>query len=94
VFENLLSADGQDLRSVQVPQGVAYEFGRLAHHFREQHGAILVGMRSSGNAVTSDAVLNPAFEARVGGGMFLDYISRNPVTIEWKSLEPLLAEYK
>ncbi len=92
VFESLLAAEGQDLRSIQVPPGTGYEFGRLAHHFRESHGAILVGMRPAGNAVTSESVLNPAFETRVEGGMFLDYISRSPVKIEWINLEALLAE--
>ena len=94
VFEDLLSPDGQDLRSIQVPSGKAFDFGRLAHHFREEHSAILIGMRPAGSAVTSRAVLNPAFNEVVEGGMFLDYISRSPVMIEWKSLEQLMASAK
>jgi voltage-gated potassium channel len=92
VFENLLSPEGQDLRSIQVPEGKSFIFGRLAHHFREKHGAILIGMRPSGTVVTLQAVLNPAFDVMIEGGMFLDYISRNPVKISWESLEEILAE--
>src|SRR5258708_5065435 len=91
VFENLLSPEGQDLRSIQVPDGKTFNFGRLAHHFREQHGAILIGMRPAGSVLTSQGILNPAFEAIIEGGMFLDYISRNPVTIEWETLTNILA---
>jgi hypothetical protein len=54
----------------------------LAHRFRERHGAILIGMRPAGR-VNSGAILNPAFNAVVEGGMFLDYISKHPVEIEW-----------
>ena len=83
VLEKLLSADGQDLRSVQVPPGDhTFSFGLLAHRFRERHGAILIGMRPAGR-VNSGAILNPAFNAVVEGGMFLDYISKHPVEIEW-----------
>src|SRR6266853_4239501 len=92
MFENLLSPEGQDLRSIQVPDGKAFNFGRLAHHFREQHGAILIGMRPNGTIVTAQGMLNPAFESVIEGGMFLDYISRSPVRVEWDSLEELLAE--
>jgi len=91
VFENLLSPDGQDLRSIQVPDGKPRNFGRLAHHFREKHGAILIGMRSVGGGVVSQTILNPAFDTTIEGGMFLDYISRNPVRIEWESLDEILA---
>ncbi len=91
VFESLLSPDGQDLRSIQVPEGRTFNFGRLAHHFREQHGAILIGMRPNGTIVTAQGMLNPAFEAIIEGGMFLDYISRDPIRIEWGSLEEILA---
>jgi voltage-gated potassium channel Kch len=94
VLENLLSPEGQDLQSIQVPEGKTYNFGRLAHHFREEHGAILIGMRPAGTVATSQAVLNPAFDAIIDGGMFLDYISRIPVRIEWKLLDELLAETK
>ncbi len=93
VFENLVSPDGQDLHSIQVPNGKAFQFGRLAHHFREQHGAILIGMRPHGMVVTSQGILNPVFDAVVDGGMFLDYISRDPVRIEWESLSDMLAEH-
>jgi voltage-gated potassium channel len=86
VLENLLSPEGQDLRSLQVPEGKAFNFGRLAHHFREQHAAILIGMRSDGAILTSQGILNPEFDASVEGGMFLDYISRTPVKIEWQTL--------
>ncbi len=92
VFENLLSPEGQDLRSIQVPDGKTFNFGRLAHHFREQHGAILIGMRPAGSVLTSQGILNPAFDAIIEAGMFLDYISRSPVRIEWESLEEILAE--
>ncbi|HWW98511.1 MAG TPA: ion channel [Edaphobacter sp.] len=87
VFENLLSPEGQDLRSIRVPDGKAFNFGRLAHHFREEHGAILIGMRPDGAIVTSQGILNPVFDSSVEGGMFLDYISRSPVTIEWEALK-------
>jgi voltage-gated potassium channel len=83
VIEQLLSSEGQDLRSIQVPQGVSFGFGGLAHRFRERHGAILIGMRPAGDAVNSGAILNPAFNARVEGGMFLDYISREAVDFDW-----------
>lgn len=91
VFENLLSADGQDLRSLQVPAGNHnFQFGLLAHRFREQHGAILIGMRKAEKAVNSGAIVNPAFQAMVSGGMFLDYIARNPVKIDWAEMERAL----
>ena len=93
VFENLLSPDGQDLRSIQVPEGV-FNFGHLAHHFREKHNAILIGLRPSGGGINSAAVLNPAFNVIVSEGMFLDYISRTPVQLEWKSLALLAADQK
>jgi voltage-gated potassium channel len=84
VIEQLLSSDGQDLRSLQVPPGShTFGFGALAHRFRERHGAILIGMRPAGEAVSSGAILNPAFNAVVEGGMFLDYISRKPVEFDW-----------
>jgi voltage-gated potassium channel len=87
VFESLLAPDGQDLRSIQVPGGNVFSFGRLAHHFREEHGAILIGMRPDDAPVNSQGILNPVFEASVEGGMFLDYISRKPVTILWNDLK-------
>ena len=93
VFENLLSPDGQDLRSLQVPAGNhSFPFGLLAHNFRERHGAILIGMRPAEKALNSGAVLNPAFHAVVAGGMFLDYIVRNPVKIDWGEVEQTLSE--
>jgi len=92
VFENLLAPEGQDLRSVQVPEGKAFNFGRLAHHFREEHAAILIGMRPNGGILASQGILNPLFDTIVEGGMFLDYISRSPVRIEWESLTNMLAE--
>ena len=92
VLENLLSPEGQDLRSIQIPVGKVFNFGRLAHHFREEHAAILIGMRPAGTVVTSQAILNPAFDAVIEGGMFLDYISRSPVSIEWGALGETLAE--
>ncbi len=86
VFESLLAAEGQDLRSIQVPEGKSLVFGPLAHAFREQHGAILIGMRPAGKAINAGATLNPAFNAQVEGGMFLDYISRKPIDINWPTL--------
>jgi voltage-gated potassium channel len=87
VIEKLLSPDGQDLRSIQVPAGAnTFAFGVLAHKFREQHGAILIGMRPAGHAVNSGSILNPAFNAVVEGGMYLDYISRNAVVIDWQAI--------
>jgi voltage-gated potassium channel len=87
VLENLLSPAGQDLRSMQVPLGDhTFRFGLLAHSFREQHGAILIGMRPAGNALNSGSILNPSFHAVVEGGMFLDYISRSPVRIDWAEM--------
>ena len=86
VIERLLSPDGQDLRSIQVPLDRTYTFGLLAHRFREEHGAILIGMRPAGNAVNAGAIVNPAFNAVVEGGMFLDYISRNAVEIDWSAM--------
>jgi len=87
VFENMLASDGQDLRSILVPPGQSYTFGPLAHSFREQYGSILIGMRPAGKGVNSGAILNPAFNATVEGGMFLDYISRNPISVEWSKLK-------
>ncbi len=93
VLEKLLSSEGQDLRSLQVPQGVsALSFGLLAHNFRERHGAILIGMRPPGGGLNSPAILNPAFHATVEGGMFLDYISGRPVKIDWTEMLQTLAE--
>ena len=93
VLENLLASEGQDLRSIQVPVGHhGLRFGLLAHNFRERHGAILIGMRPSGKAINSGAVLNPPFNAVVESGMFLDYISRNPVTINWAEMQELAGE--
>ena len=84
VLENLLSSQGQDLRCLQVPAvNRSFSFGLLAHHFRERHGAILIGMRPAGNALNSGSILNPGFNAVVEGGMFLDYISQSPVSIDW-----------
>jgi len=92
VFENLMSPDGQDLRSLQIPPGNhRFTFGLLAHRFREEHGAILIGMRS---LETGGAVVNPEFHATVSGGMFLDYISRNPVKIDWKKMEETAQDRK
>ena len=86
VIENMLSPDGQDLRSIQVPQDRSFQFGLLAHRFREQHAAILIGMRPAGRAVNAGTTLNPAFNAVVEGGMFLDYIARNAVEIDWNEV--------
>jgi voltage-gated potassium channel len=84
VLEKLLSSQGQDLRCLQVPSGHhKFTFGLLAHNFREQHGAILIGMRPAGNALNSGSILNPGFHAVVEGGMFLDYISQSPINIDW-----------
>jgi len=91
VFENLLSPDGQDLRSIQVPLNQSFTFGPLAHYFREQHGAILIGMRRGTGVLSTDGMLNPEFDATIEGGMFLDYISRKPAKINWSSLTHLLA---
>jgi voltage-gated potassium channel len=92
VFENLLSPEGQELRSIQVPEGSIFGFGRLAHHFREAKGAILIGIRPGGKMVATQPVLNPPFDALVEGGMFLDYISHTAVGIEWESLEEVLTQ--
>jgi len=93
VLEKLLSSEGQDLRSIQVPHGVpVFSFGLLAHNFRERHGAILIGMRSAGNGLDSRAILNPAFHATVESGMFLDYISGSSIRIDWEEMRQALAE--
>ena len=95
VLENLLSPEGQDLRSLEVPPGNhTFSFGLLAHNFRERHGAILIGMRPAGRALNSGAILNPAFNAVVEGGMYLDYISRKPVKIDWNEMEQAVLEQK
>jgi voltage-gated potassium channel len=88
VLENLLSSQGQDLRCLQVPAGNhKFSFGLLAHNFREEHGAILIGLRPAGNALNSGSILNPGFRAVVEGGMFLDYISQRPINIDWVEME-------
>jgi voltage-gated potassium channel len=87
VFESLLAADGQDLRSIAVPAGHVFTFGPLAHAFRQDYGAILIGMRPAEKAVNAGAILNPAFNASVEGGMFLDYISRKPIAVDWVKLK-------
>jgi len=93
VLEDLLSPEGQDLRSLRVPQGTpALTFGLLAHDFRERHGAILIGMRSVGTQLGAHAILNPAFHATVEGGMFLDYISSRPVEINWSKMRSAAAD--
>ena len=95
VLENLLAPAGQDLRSIQVPSSVpSFSFGQLAHNFRERHSAILIGMRPAGKALNSGSILNPAFNATVEGGMFLDYISENPITIDWAEMQQLLVDLK
>lgn len=92
VLEKLLSPEGQDLRCIQVPPGIpSFSFGLLAHNFREQHGAILIGMRPPGVAVNTRAMLNPPFNAQVEGGMYLDYISSSPVKIDWEQIQSTLA---
>ena len=84
-----------DLRSLEVPPGNhTFSFGLLAHNFRERHGAILIGMRPAGRALNSGAILNPAFNAVVEGGMYLDYISRKPVKIDWNEMEQAVLEQK
>lgn len=93
VLENLLSSEGQDLRSIRVPPGARiFSFGQLAHTFRERHGAILIGIRPSGNPLNTPSILNPAFNATVEPGMFLDYISRNPIRVDWEEIQEILAE--
>jgi len=83
-----LSSQGQDLRCLQVPSGNhKFSFGLLAHNFREEHGAILIGMRPPGNALNSGSILNPGFHAVVEGGMFLDYISQSPINIDWVEMQ-------
>ena len=80
---------------MQVPQSQPpFSFGLLAHTFREVHGAILIGMRPVGNALNSGSILNPSFHAQVAGGMFLDYISKDPVSINWTEMQQALAERK
>jgi voltage-gated potassium channel len=94
VLENLLSPEGQDLRSLQVPPGIhTFSFGLLAHNFRERHGAILIGMRPP-KALNAGAILNPAFHAVVEGGMYLDYISRKPVKIDWTEMQQAVLDQK
>jgi hypothetical protein len=61
---------------------------RTAQRNRERHGAILIGMRPAGNAMNSASILNPGFNAVVEGGMFLDYISQSPVTMDWAEYRP------
>ncbi|MEO8025760.1 MAG: ion channel [Bryobacteraceae bacterium] len=87
VFENLLSPEGQDLRSIRVPDGMSLSFGPLAHMFRERHDAILIGIRPAGNPLTSGSVLNPPFLTMVEGGMYLDYISRHAAEIDWRTVK-------
>jgi hypothetical protein len=95
VLEKLLSAEGQDLRSIQVPPSHhSFQFGLLAHQFRERHGAILIGMRPAGKSVNMGAILNPPFNAAVEGGMFLDYISKDPVEIEWAEAQQHSANHQ
>jgi hypothetical protein len=65
-----------------------FSFGLLAHHFRQRHGAILIGMRPAGNALNSGSILNPGFNAVIEGGMFLDYISQSPVAMDWAQYHP------
>jgi len=92
VFESLLSPEGQDIRSIQVPENLELEFGPLAHHFRAQHRAILIGMRPSGCSPIAPGMLNPEFSAMVRGGMFLDYISPAPVKLNWSYVERVLSD--
>jgi hypothetical protein len=88
VLENLLSPEGQDLRSIQVPPyAQTLSFGLLAHALRERHGAILIGMRQPGNPLTSVSIVNPPFHATVEAGMFLDYISKSPLKIDWSEVQ-------
>jgi voltage-gated potassium channel len=88
VLENLLSPEGQDLRSIQVPSHAQPRtFGLLAHALRERHGAILIGMRQPGNLLTSESIVNPPFHATVEAGMFLDYISKSPLQIDWSEVQ-------
>ena len=80
---------------MRVPPGAqAFSFGQLAHNLRERHGAILIGIRPAGNPLNTQSILNPAFNATVEGGMFLDYISRKPVKIDWEEMQEILADQK
>ena len=87
VLESLLAPEGQELRSIRVPEGSTLVFGPIAHHLREQHAAILIGMRRPTGVLASEGVLNPEFTATVEGGMYLDYIARDAISIDWHALQ-------
>ncbi len=87
VLENLLSAQGQDLRSVVVPEGdFSVTFGPLAHSFREKFKAILIGLRYPGESLETGSVVNPSFDARIVAGTFLFYISSQSLDISWQDV--------
>lgn len=90
VQEELLSTlHGDTQFSLQIPSGTkAMEFGKLFHHFKYDHDAILLGVAHNLSAKSMD--LNPPLDYAVNAGDILHYIAQERVLsneVDWLSLE-------
>jgi len=64
------------------------EFGKLFHHFKYDHDAILLGVAHNLSAKNMD--LNPPLDYAVNAGDILHYIAQERVLsgeVDWLSLE-------
>ena len=89
VQEELLSTlHGDTQFSLVIPEGIVQmEFGKLFHHFKYDHDAILLGVAH--NLSAKDMDLNPALNYPVNSGDILHYIAKNRVLsseVDWQGL--------
>ncbi|MBQ4834426.1 two pore domain potassium channel family protein [Pseudoalteromonas sp. MMG010] len=89
VQEELLSTlHGDTQFSIAIPEAAnEMEFGRLFHHFKQQHDAILLGVAHNLSAQNMD--LNPPLNYKVNAGDILHYIAVERVLsneVDWQSL--------
>ncbi|MBD57486.1 ion channel [Pseudoalteromonas sp. SSMSWG5] len=89
VQEELLSTlHGDTQFSLPIPKGVqAMEFGKLFHHFKYSHDAILLGVAHNLSAKNMD--LNPPLDYVVSEGDILHYIAAERVLsdeVDWSAL--------
>ncbi len=89
VQEELLSTlHGDTQFSLPIPKGVqAMEFGKLFHHFKYSHDAILLGVAHNLSAKNMD--LNPPLDYVVSEGDILHYIAAERVLsdeVDWSTL--------
>ena len=90
VQEELLSTlHGDTQFSLQIPSDIkTMEFGKLFHHFKYDHDAILLGVAHNLSAKNMD--LNPPLDYAVNAGDILHYIAQERVLsgeVDWPSLE-------